>query len=145
MMRITKVANAKFAAQNASPIQIEQLRELIGQFEASRDDLTRLARINHLFHQTISEASHNRYLLQSFNEFQDITAMLPFTNYAVNERFQSAHAEHIMIADAIEAHNTQEAESAARTHLHNALSQRIKIVFGAQCNDGFPLNGNQEL
>lgn len=134
MREALEATAASLAAQNASKIQIEQLRDLNGQFADAEGDVIRLGQINRLIHQTINEASRNRYLIQSLNEFQDTTALLNPSNYLANERFLSAHTEHISIVDAIEARNVEEADRAARTHLRNALSQRIKMVFNERCN-----------
>jgi len=56
-------------------------------------------------------------------------ALLPYTTYAVNERFRSAHKEHTRVADAIKARNAQAAELAARDHVRNGQTQRLKMLF----------------
>ncbi len=131
LREVLEATAASLAAQHASSIEIGHLRELLKQFAASVGDIEKLQRINRLFHQTIYEASHNRYLIQWHGEFRDTMALLPYVTYGVDDRFRSAHAEHGRVVDAIEARDSAAAEQAAREHVRKGQVQRLKMLFQA--------------
>jgi DNA-binding GntR family transcriptional regulator len=118
---------ASLAAQHAAPAEIEHLRILTKQFAAATNDPEWL-RINRLFHQTIHEASHNRYLIQWLDEFRDAIALLPYPGYQASKRFHAACKEHSLIVEAIAARDAKAAEEAARTHVRNGEAPRLKML-----------------
>jgi DNA-binding GntR family transcriptional regulator len=118
---------ARLAAQHAATAEIEQLRMLVKQFAAATED-TEWTRINRLIHQTIHEASRNRYLIQWLNEFRDAMSLLPYPNYSSSNRFRPACKEHSLIVEAIAARDAKAAEEAARIHVRNGEAHRLKML-----------------
>jgi FCD domain-containing protein len=58
---------ARLAAENATPSEIAQIRELLDDMEivSRRGDLSALRRLSGVFHQLVCRAAHNNRLLQS--------------------------------------------------------------------------------
>ena len=107
---------------------IELLKVLLEQAEASSDDPTRLAQLNRKLHQTIYAAAHNQYLLQTLGQLENALALLRGTTYAVPGRAHSAAAEHREIVEAICERNADAAELAARMHIGAAQRARLRLL-----------------
>ncbi len=121
-------AAARLAAQHVSPSEIETLRHLQEEFKQNFDDPARLAHINRQYHNTINDAAHNHYLLDSLNNLTDALALLRNTTFMVPGRPQAALAEHQAIIDAMAARDPDAAESAARRHIAEAQRARIQML-----------------
>ena len=121
---------ARMAAQHASSAEIAAMHDLLDA-EAAVKAPGEIARLNQLFHQTIRDAAHNRYLSQALVQLSDSLALLPGTTYEVSGRAQQAHDEHRTILGAIEGRSSDEAERAARAHIVNAGAARMRMMFGA--------------
>lgn len=120
---------AAFAAGNASTSEIAGIRHAANLFEGEGADADRMARANMLFHLTIYEAAHNRYLMRMLEDLNDSLALLPETTFSVPGRAVAAVAEHRSILRAIEDRNVSGAEKAARDHIAKALEARLGLAF----------------
>ena len=70
-------AAARFAAQHASPPEIETLREMIAESAEIGEDPRRQAILNKRFHAAIGGAAHNRYLEQALSRMADSLGLVP--------------------------------------------------------------------
>jgi len=122
-------AAARLAAQHASPAEIEAMGELLQACRAA-GQAQEIARLNLLFHQTIQDAAHNRYLAQALLHLSDSLALLPGTTFEAPGRAASAHEEHEAIVEAIAARDPDRAEHLARHHIAMAGSTRMRMMFG---------------
>jgi DNA-binding GntR family transcriptional regulator len=124
-------AAARFAAQHASTLELQSLREMV---EASRhipeSDPAQYARFHRRFHAMIRDASHNRYLQAALTRLADSLALVRGTTFEIPGRIQEAYAEHMAILSALEARETEKAELAARDHMRRAGEVRLKLLFG---------------
>lgn len=120
---------AGLAAQHASEAEIAVLIEMLAHEPALFEAPDRLAAHNLQFHQALFRAAHNRYLLKTANALRDSMALMRGTTMAVPGRGETAHGEHRRLADAIRARDPEAAERAARHHIHNAQSARLKLLF----------------
>jgi DNA-binding GntR family transcriptional regulator len=118
---------ARFAAQHASPGEIETIERLATTFEKSKADAARMAAVNRQLHLAIYEASHNRYLLRMLGDLNDSLALLPGTT--ARGRATIAQKEHRRIVEAIRKRDPDEAEAAAREHIRRAESVRLEMMF----------------
>ncbi len=127
MRQVLEGTAAGLAARHAAASQIAALGDLL---DASEDetDTDKLADLNRRFHQGIYDAAHNRFLLKALNALRDSMALLPSTTYALPERPPSALIEHREILAAIERHDADGAEQAARAHIAQAERARLKVV-----------------
>jgi DNA-binding GntR family transcriptional regulator len=128
MREMLEGAAARFAARQASPYDVSDLRRIAEAFEATGEEPDRLATLNAAFHQAIYEAAHNRYLIRTLGELHDALALLQTTTFTVQGRYAGSVAEHGRIVDAIEARDPDRAEREARDHIRHALEARLEIM-----------------
>lgn len=128
MREMLEGAAARFAALQASPYDIADLRRLADAFEQAGDDPDRLARANTAFHRAIYEAAHNRYLLRTLGELHDALALLQTTTFTVSGRYGGSVEEHARLVEAIVARDADRAEREAREHIRRALEARLEIM-----------------
>ncbi len=120
---------ARLAAQHASQSEISEMRELLEDPASKGDNPEVIAKINRLFHRTIHDAAHNRYLAQALDQLSDSLALLPGTTFAAPGRAKAAHAEHSAILAAIEKRDAEKADEAARSHIRAAGQTRMRMMF----------------
>jgi DNA-binding GntR family transcriptional regulator len=131
MRELLEGAAARLAAQHASPSDILAMRSVLNEFRKAAPEARKLARVNRLFHATIHEAAHNRYLSQSLDDFSDTLALLKGTTFSLKGRWKAELAENIELVDAIENHDAETAETVARKNMRNALEFRLRMMFAA--------------
>lgn len=131
MRELLEGAAARLAAQHASFSDIGAMRRVLQEFRKAAPDARRLARINRLFHATVHEAAHNRYLSQSLDDFSDALALLRGTTFSVKGRWKAELAENTELVDAIEKRDPEAAELAARQNMRNALDVRLRMLFAS--------------
>ncbi|MBO0347334.1 GntR family transcriptional regulator [Roseibium sp. CAU 1637] len=122
-------AAARFAAENASPVDQASLKMATEAFETADNDEKTRARSNIRFHEMIYAAAHNTYLIKMLEDLNDSLALLPSTTFSVPGRAERAVEEHRNIALAIADRNAQAAEDAARFHISQAMEARLKMLF----------------
>jgi DNA-binding GntR family transcriptional regulator len=122
---------AKLAAHHASTSEISEMRELLERPGKTRESPQVVAKFNRVFHRTIHDAAHNRYLAQALEQLSDSLALLPGTTFEAPGRVASAHAEHLAILAAIEKRDPEQAERLARSHIQMAGQTRMRMMFDA--------------
>jgi len=126
MREILEGSAARFAAQHASPGEIALLHRLQDQLRAAEgDDLLRKS-LDRRFHQAIYEAAHNRYLMQMLDSMLDSFALLHSTTLRLPHRQRNSDEERQRIIAAIEKHDANRAEKAAREHILQAQRTRFE-------------------
>ncbi|MEM7562050.1 MAG: GntR family transcriptional regulator [Pseudomonadota bacterium] len=128
MRGILEGAAARMAARYIDDAEIDLLELLLQQADEVAEDAEKLARINRRFHQTLSAAARNRYLLQSMNQQENGLALLNGTTFSVPGRAVTAAEEHRAIVEAIRARDPEAAERAARAHIANAQHARLRLI-----------------
>jgi DNA-binding GntR family transcriptional regulator len=131
MRELLEGAAARLAAQHAGPSDISAMRRVLQEFRKAAPEARSLARINRLFHATIHEAAHNRYLSQSLDDFSDTLALLRGTTFTLKGRWKGELAENVELVDAIERRDAEAAEAAARQNMRSALDARLRMLFAA--------------
>lgn len=123
-------AAARLAASQATPEEIEILREMLAQDHARVDDPVALARGNRLFHRQLHLAARNRFLDTMLENMRRSLLLLAGTTLGQPERGPASLAEHGEIVAAIAAHDPDAAEAAARRHIRHAFKARIRLREG---------------
>jgi DNA-binding GntR family transcriptional regulator len=124
-------AAARFAAQHAADPEIQSLRTLSTQMgNLDERDVDAHVTMNMHFHAAIADASHNRYLQEALARHVDTLNLVPNTTFQLHSRSQDSFTEHSAIVDAIESHDPDRAEAAAREHIRNAARIRLPLIFG---------------
>jgi DNA-binding GntR family transcriptional regulator len=129
MREMLEGAAARFAAEQASPLEIESIQQLAAQLEGLKTP-TRIAALNRHLHDAIVLATHNIYLIQAMNTMRDALELLGTTTYSSPERIASGYRENMAIVERIAARDSDGAEQAARLHIRSASTVRLKMLFG---------------
>jgi DNA-binding GntR family transcriptional regulator len=83
---------------------------------------------NRAFHQLISEAARNRYLVKFLQAISDTSSAYRQASTLTNpSRRQEVLIEHRALVDAIAAHNENAARAAAFLHVQGALRARVAV------------------
>jgi DNA-binding GntR family transcriptional regulator len=131
MREVLSGAAARFAAEQASPLEVEHLKQLAGA-AGSGQTAEEAAALNRRLHDAIARAAHNDYLLRAMMVLSDAMALLGDTTYSVPGRIESGREENQIIVECIVAGDTAGAEEAARQHIRRAGSVRLGMLFGAK-------------
>ena len=122
---------ARLAARHASDEEIRVLRAMV---EDDRSliggDPRMLSRANKRFHRLIHLASHNRFLVQQLDLVHRSMALMANTTFAAAGRDEVALEEHEAIVRAIEAHDSEAAYQALRSHISKAFETRLRVDSG---------------
>ena len=128
LREILEGSAAAFAARHASAAEIEELAELVASEPPFAGQPERLAELNRIFHASLYRAAHNRFLERALLGLRDSMALLGGTSLKVEGRYETAHAEHQAIIEALNARDEASAEAAARAHIRNAQRARLKLM-----------------
>ncbi len=127
--QILEGSAARLAAQRASEGEIASLHRMTAESLADGKNPAQIAQRNRDFHDAIHQAAHNRYLLRALNEVHDAIALLGRTTLVDKKRANQAGLEHEAILAAIESHDPEAAERAARDHALSAMKVRLDQTF----------------
>jgi DNA-binding GntR family transcriptional regulator len=121
---------ARLAAENATPSQIAQIRELLEDMETvcRRGDIASLRPLTGEFHTLIARASQNDRLFQSLQLLLDHVRQLQSSTLYGEGRPAEALAEHRGLLQAIEARDADGAEKLARAHRRKTLALRKEML-----------------
>ncbi len=110
---------ARLAARSATPAHKETLEQTLEQMEAaSREkDWQDWARLDNLFHETLSEACPNKLLSKQVLQLRNRVHYMINDSQGERKRVGACTDEHRTVAEAIIAGDTELAESAMRTHI----------------------------
>jgi len=124
---------ARLAAENATPSEMAEIRELLEDMEAvrRRGDVEALRRLTGEFHQMVCRASHNNRLLQSLQALLDTVRQIKTSTLYGEGRPAEALKGHRNLLRAIEMRDGDRAEKLAREHRRTTLHLR-KAMLRAQ-------------
>jgi DNA-binding GntR family transcriptional regulator len=128
MREILEGSAARFAAQHATAPEIAMLYRIQQELNAGAHDPALVVALNRRFHRAIYEAAHNRYLMQTLDNLHDSFALLHSNTSRLTRRRRESDQEHRNIIAAIEKHDPDLAERAAREHILQA--QRARFASG---------------
>ena len=124
MRRVLESTAAALAARHATDVEIAVLRQIIER-DQDLNDPTALAQNNRLFHQTLYQCAHNRYLLKTLHVLQNAMLLLGKSTLAESGRPSVAREEHAQIIDALEQRDPDRAQEVASRHISEAYKVRL--------------------
>ena len=134
MRKVLVGAAVRFAAEQASPIEIQSMLQILGKLEgATKPD--EVATLNHRLHETITAAAHNEYLYKAANVLSDALGLLGTTTYSMPGRIASGLKENQEIVACIARHDPDGAERAAHEHIRAATALRLQLLFGNESGE----------
>jgi DNA-binding GntR family transcriptional regulator len=122
---------ARLAAENATPGEIAEIRELLDDMETVREggEIAALRPLTAEFHRLIGRAAHNGRLLQALESLlEHVRQMQTSTLLQVEGRPVEAIKEHRSLLQAIEARDAEHAETLARSHRRKTLELRREML-----------------
>jgi len=121
---------ARLAAENATPAEIDAIRELLEDMDAvrQRKDVGVFRRLTGEFHQLVCRAAHNDRLLQLSQSLLDHVRQFQTSTLYREGRLAEALNEHRKLLAAIEARDGESAERLAREHRRRTLELRKEIL-----------------
>jgi len=120
---------ARLCARHASDMELQDLADLVERERQLAGNFEALSRHNRRFHEAIHRGAHNRYLEKSLAAVNDSMALLGTPLMLLPHRAQTAAEEHARLVAAIERHDADAAEEAARRHVRAAQRERLKRLF----------------
>lgn len=124
MRRVLEGTAAALAARHATDVEIEVLRQIADR-DKDESDANQLAQNNRLFHQTLYQCAHNRYLLKTLQALQNAMLLLGRSTLAEAGRSTTARDEHHEIINALESRDPELARSVANRHILEAYKLRL--------------------
>jgi len=121
-------AAARFASQQISTVEIENMERLNEEFLAAANDAVQAARVNRMFHARLYDAARNRYLRHALDDLQDSIALLAETTFVEPGRTEIAYGEHKEIIQALRNRSPDDAYRAAAAHIRAALKARLRMA-----------------
>jgi len=120
---------ARLAAENATPAEIAEIRDLLDDMESARQrgDLGGLRSLTGEFHHSICRASHNNRLLESLTALLDSVRKMPTSTLFGEGRAAQALQEYRDLLGAIAARDSERAELLARMHRRRTLELRKEM------------------
>jgi DNA-binding GntR family transcriptional regulator len=131
LREILEGSAARFAARNATANDRLRLDAILAKEAEHAGDPTALAKLNKLFHQTLCQAAHNRYLSSAVATFSTTLLLLGPTTLAAHHRADESQAEHRAIVAAVNAGDAARAESLMQGHIRRAREIRIAMALEA--------------
>jgi DNA-binding GntR family transcriptional regulator len=122
---------ARLAAENATPNEIAEIRELLDDMETvgQRGDVVALRPLTAEYHRLVGRAAHNGRLLQSLQSLlEHVRQMQTSTLLHIEGRATEALKEHRELLQAIEARDADRAEAVARAHRRKTLELRRQLL-----------------
>ncbi|WP_158270034.1 GntR family transcriptional regulator [Litoreibacter ponti] len=123
---------AAMATRQMSTVELKALYELLEVQDAAKDDVAEASRLNKVFHHTLCQSAHNRYLVEMIDSLDLSMALLGRSTLGLESRKAEAIAEHRKILDAMSEGDAAKAENAARAHIRAAHAARLTIIFEDQ-------------
>jgi DNA-binding GntR family transcriptional regulator len=120
---------ARFAAEQASPMEVQTLQELVIRQGVARN-ATESADLSSRLREEMTSAAHNEFLTRATSSLNDVLELLGRTTYSVPGRIESGWKENKKIVEAIARRDGAAAEEAARQHVRNAARLRVQMLFG---------------
>jgi DNA-binding GntR family transcriptional regulator len=131
MRKVLVGAAVRFAAEQASPIEIQSMQQILAQLEHAKAS-DEVATINRRLHEAIVAAAHNEYLYKAANVLNDALGLLGTTTYSIPGRIKDGLEENKEIIACIARHDPDGAERAAHAHISAATVLRLQMLFGDQ-------------
>jgi DNA-binding GntR family transcriptional regulator len=123
-------AAARFAAENATRLEIEKLHELMNEMEAacSRGDIEAMRSLAAEYHDVICSASRNERMRQLLRALRDRTRQFQTSVFGVPGHPAQVLADYRTLLQAIEARDGDRAEQVARQHRGKSLVLRKRLL-----------------
>ena len=131
MREILESNAAALAARQATEPEIDFLQDIIEvESSLSPNDVIAVAHHNRMFHDALSQAAHNKFLLASISGLNNSMALLGPTTLTQEGRWEEALEEHRKIMQAVRDRDAEAARVTMTHHIRTAQRYRLKMKIG---------------
>lgn len=129
MRSVLEGLGARWAVQNLTDEQIEQLEEIVylSEFHLRKGHLDSLYELDNKFHGIIYEASNSRQLRHVLSDFHHYVERNRQASLSSYERAVISVKEHAELVEAFKNRNMDEAEKLANLHIRNSAERLEKL------------------
>jgi GntR family transcriptional regulator, rspAB operon transcriptional repressor len=124
--KLLECFSARKVAENATPLQIEELRTILQPENAPTSGLPEILRANAEFHRRLSEMAGNQRVIEHLNLTLDYVTRLD----TLCTQTVPGWIGHDDILHAIEMHDTARAQEAMRVHIDDSRDKMVKLFSG---------------
>jgi len=125
---ILEVENAGLAAEQATAVDIHDLRRLVSEMEAAAADPERFALKDAEFHRRLAETTHNPLLILLLDSIRDLMAEIRALVAREQGLYERVMPTHVRVLECVEARDPKGARAAMREHLRIALTIQRELV-----------------
>lgn len=120
---------AKWAATNITKEQLDELEEIVflAEFHAKKGNTEQLVELDDKFHETLYKASNSKELSRVLSDFHHYLQRVRKVTLKDDVRAKQSNQEHMMIVEALKAHNAELAEKLASEHIFSTASNMKRI------------------
>jgi DNA-binding GntR family transcriptional regulator len=126
--RHIEVQATRKAAGRISRYDLEILKDNLENYSINIEKPSRLSKLDRQFHNTIYEASGNRYFEKVLKSLRIRMGLLKRPAYGSETRIRQTISEHQTILNALIERDGPKAEEAARLHVNNSWNERMMNV-----------------
>lgn len=120
--------SAKWAAQNATEEQIQELEEIIEltEFYLKKGNFDQLGELDTRFHEVLYEASNSRTLKHVLSDFHNYVRRVRQASISTPGRGKKSLEEHKAIVEAVKNRDLKQAEALTNRHVKNTSKNVLK-------------------
>lgn len=122
-----EIAIASVAAERATDLQIEAMRELCNEMKSSAGDAEEHSRLDVEFHRELARSTGNALYLIVLDSIGEVMLEVRRMSFTLPGDADNAYREHTAILAAVAAHDARKARAAMRTHLEHAVRDWTKL------------------
>ncbi|MDY2959618.1 MAG: GntR family transcriptional regulator [Hornefia sp.] len=123
-----EISAVRWAIERITEKEREELDETFEfmQFYTHKNDIPKMLNINKAFHKVIYNATHNKMLIKSLNEYQLYLSYTNPSNYYEPNYLREVLYEHREIYNAFLSHDKDAGEAAMRYHMTNSMKRKFR-------------------
>jgi GntR family transcriptional repressor for pyruvate dehydrogenase complex len=125
---ILEVENAGLAAEQATALDIEDLRRIVAEMERAANKPQQFAAKDAEFHRRIAQTTHNPLLLLLLDSIRDLMAEIRALVAQEQGLYERVMPTHFRVLECVEARDPEGARAAMREHLRIALTIQRELV-----------------
>ena len=128
MRLVLESTAAGLSAQQATDPEIEILSDIVDmEGTVETGDAQQSINYNKVFHETLAQSAHNRYLIDSIRSLDNSMILLGGSTLVSEDRRKQAVQEHRAVVEAIKLRDTEAAKDAMAHHIKGAQRKRLQI------------------
>jgi DNA-binding FadR family transcriptional regulator len=130
---ILEVENAGLAAEQATELDIKDLRRIVSEMELAANNPEQFALKDAEFHRRLAETTHNPLLILLLDSIRDLMVEVRALVAREQGLYERVMPTHVRVLECVEARDPAGARAAMREHLRIALTIQRELVARRLC------------